>query len=309
MKSIFKHAVFSLPLTLVCAVLSLPVRAAETKAVEGAKERSEFGNYTHPMKRIAFKQTSGKPLYLYLFAPTEMKPSDRRPAIVFFHGGALMFGGPGQFFWHCDYLAGRGMVAIEAEYRLMPREDKRIAGSVTLEDCIADAKSAIRYVRAHAGELGVDPERIASGGGSSGGYLASAAAIVPGFDGKGEDTSVSCKPNLLVLYNPAMYRELPDEHPLSLKHFTKETPPALVLFGSQDPLLAQEGRRNLEESKIVGHHLELYAAEGAGHGFFNNPPWREAALRLADEFLAKYGYTKGEAVMEAPGGVQMKEIK
>ena len=77
-------------------------------------------------------------------------------AIVFFFGGGWVGGTPKQFFPHCTYLASRGMVAISAEYRVKDRH------GVTPLECVLDGKSAVRWVRAHASELGIDPTLIAS---------------------------------------------------------------------------------------------------------------------------------------------------
>ena len=76
--------------------------------------------------------------------------------------------------------------------------------------CCADAKSALRYVRAHATELGIDPQRIAAAGGSAGGHLAAFTALVDGLDDPQDDLAVSCKPNALVLFNP-VFNNGPDQ--------------------------------------------------------------------------------------------------
>lgn len=95
-------------------------------------------------------------------------------------------------------LASRGMVAMTADYRVKSRH------GVKPVQCLADARSAIRWVRTNAARLGVDPGRIAAAGGSAGGHLAGSTAFIDAFDEPGEDRSVSAAPNALVLFNPAL---------------------------------------------------------------------------------------------------------
>ncbi|MEM8713895.1 MAG: alpha/beta hydrolase fold domain-containing protein, partial [Planctomycetota bacterium] len=68
--------------------------------------------------------------------------------------------------------------------------------------CVEDGKSAVRWIREHAAEIGVDPGRLAAGGGSAGGHVAAAIATVNGFNADQDDLSVSCVPEALVLFNP-----------------------------------------------------------------------------------------------------------
>ena len=118
-----------------------------------------------PITRI-YKKVADRELKLTIVNPSDWKASDQRPAMVFFHGGGWTSGGPTQFTQHSEYLATRGMVCIQVEYRLIKKGD-----SGPPIDCVHDAKSAMRWVRVHAAELGIDPNRIGAGGGSAGGQL------------------------------------------------------------------------------------------------------------------------------------------
>ena len=52
--------------------------------------------------------------------------------------------------------------------------------------------------------------------------------------------------------------------------------------------------------------LQTYEAEGVGHSFFNDPPWRERTLWQIDRFLAKHGYLQGDSTLNLPGGTILK---
>src|SRR5690606_34070823 len=101
--------------------------------------------------------------------------------------------------------------------------------------------------RAHAEELGIDPDRIASAGGSAGGHLAAFVGMVDGMDDPQDDKSVSPKSNAMVLFNPVLnngpggfgfdrigqrYREYSPAHNVSA-----DDPPAIVFLGSEDGLI------------------------------------------------------------------------
>ena len=149
-----------------------------------------------PDKTLVYKSIEDVELKLHIFKPQGHQASDKRAAIIFFFGGGLNTGEPSQFYPHCEYLASRGMVAMSAAYRVRSRND------TTPRECVKDGKSAVRWVRQHAAELGVDPDRIAAGGGSAGGHVAAATGTTEGFEEEGEDLDVSARPDALVLFNP-----------------------------------------------------------------------------------------------------------
>jgi acetyl esterase/lipase len=259
-------------------------------------------------KTFVYKETPQAKLEIVVHYPPGWKAEDKRPAIVFFFGGGWTGGNIKQFETQANYLAGRGMVTARADYRVKGKH------GVTPDKCVQDCKSAVRWLRKNAAMQGIDPQRIAAGGGSAGGHTAIASFTTEGLEPEGEDSAISSKPNLLVLFNPAldtsqfvdkvgnaeMAKKISPVHNL-----TKEVPPAVIFFGTDDKLL--EGAQDfMVKAKKLGLKAELYLAEGQKHGFFNKSPWNEATLAQADRFLAKYGYLKGEPTLQVKAGTTLK---
>jgi acetyl esterase/lipase len=257
-------------------------------------------------EEIVYKRASDCELKLHIAKPAGVAPQGGFPAIVFFFGGGWVGGTPTQFFPQCEYLASRGMVAISAEYRT--HNDH----GVTPFECVADAKSAMRFVYSHAEELGIDPARIAAGGGSAGGHLAAATATLAGLDEPGEDTSVPCRPVALVLFNP-VYDNGPDGHAhdrigerypeFSPYHnLSADTPPTIVFLGTEDELIPVKTAENFKaKMEGFGVRSELCLYEGQEHGFFNyrdgqNPCYNQTVI-AADKFLTSLGYLTGEPTL------------
>jgi acetyl esterase/lipase len=256
------------------------------------------------VKEVTYKTTPQGDLSMFLHMPEGWKASDRRPAIVFFFGGGWTNGNPGQFEPQATYLAGRGMVTARADYRIKSRH------KVQPDACVEDAKSAVRWLRTHAAEYGIDPGRIVAAGGSAGGHIAACTATIDGFEAEGEDRAVSSRPDAMVLFNPVLMlsgqdlaRYLDDatlgpriSPTLSLD---STLPPTLLLYGTEDRLAEQAGPF-MTRAKAKGVRVELYTADGVGHGFFNRAPWTARTLRRVDEFLGSLGYVQGAPTIEAP---------
>lgn len=254
-----------------------------------------------PTKKIVYKTVGDVKLALHVFEPAGHKPGEKRPAIVFFFGGGWVGGSPSQFYPHCRYLASRGMFAVAAEYRV--RRKHKTAPF----ECVKDGKSAVRYLRSHAKALGIDPDRIAAGGGSAGGHVAAATATVTGFNEPGEDTRVSCVPNALVLFNP-VYDNGPHGYGYDrvksrwkefspLHNIRKGMPPAIVFLGTKDKLIpVKTGEAFRDRMKAVGSRSELFLYKDQPHGFFNygrsgNRYYVQTVTEM-DRFLKSLGYLK-----------------
>ncbi len=258
-----------------------------------------------PDKTVVYKKAGPSELKIRVFTPPNHTSADRRPAIVFFFGGGWNGGSPSQFYPHCDYLASRGMVAMSAEYRVKTRH------KTSPRECVKDGKSAIRWIRLHASELGIDPRHLAAGGGSAGGHVAAATATVQGFNEEGEDRSISCRPNALVLFNP-VYDNGPEGYGYDrVKEYWKDfspmhnigesTPPTIVFLGTNDKLIptaTAEQYTKLMADK--GRRCDLHLYEDQGHGFFNhrNKKYFIATVIEADRFLASLGYIEGEPTLQ-----------
>jgi len=264
-----------------------------------------------PDKTLEYKKVTGKDglsydLKLQVFLPEGWQAGDKRPAAVFFHGGGWRGGGPDHYYPQSRYVALRGMVAISVEYRTINRF------GTSPRECVKDGKSAMRWVKAHASELGIDPERIVVGGGSAGGHIAAAMALINSFNEAGEDTSVSCIPKALLLFNP-VFDNSPDGfgHNLvtpywkkisPIEHINDQTPPTLVLLGTEDTYIPVETAKRFErQMKEKGRRCDLHIYEGAKHGWYNLWVSREAmaeSLIRMDRFLGSLGYLEGEPILQ-----------
>ena len=286
--------------SVVAIALALaPMGRAALKPVDGAIQPEDN-------KSVAvFKTTPQGDLKINLYFPPDWKPTDRRPAIVFFFGGGFTGGDPVQFKTKSEYLASRGMVAAAAEYRIKNKHHTDPVKSME------DSKSAVRWMRLNARRLGIDPDKLLAGGGSSGGACAVYTAFNTSFEPEGEDTSVSSMPNALVLYNPYIgtasdktERDEPNPAWRTDWKVTRHGPPAILFFGTDDALLAP-ARIFVQQMAAAGNRVELYTAEGQKHGFFNDrggTPWHAVTLRQTDVFLTSLGYLKGAPTIAPPAG-------
>ena len=289
---------------LKCMLLLL---ASVVLAGQAGAAPAKRGGFSYPPQmegaRVETYKTIGDvQMKLWIFSPAA--PTNA-PAIVFFFGGGWKSGSPQQFEVQCRHLAARGMVAICADYRVSSRQH------VKPVKCLADARSALRWVRAHAAQLGVDPNRIAAGGGSAGGHLAAATAFISQFDEPADDKKISATPNALVLFNPALVlaaldgqsnsgfeARVPEER-LGTKganlspfhHIASNAPPAIIFHGRADTTVPfSTAEAFAKKMKELGNRCELVGAEGQPHGFFNRDPWQAKTLNDADKFLVSLGW-------------------
>ncbi len=266
-----------------------------------------------------YKTIGDVKLKVYIYEPKGHKAGAKRPAIVFFFGGGWRGGTPKQFQEHCRYLASKGMVAMTADYRVSSRQGTKPV------HCVRDGKSAVRWIRQNADRLGIDPDRVAAGGGSAGGHVAACTGTLPKHDEPGEDAKVSSVPNAMVLFNSVLITAeaeglktfggdrleklkarlgVVDPKTMSPYHnIRKGLPPTLVLHGKGDTTVPYStAEAYVKQATKTGLRAELAGYEDMPHGFFNfgcrdNKMFLATVTRM-HEFLRSLGYVKGKPTVE-----------
>lgn len=249
-----------------------------------------------PHSDFVYKTIGSVNLKLFVYQPSASS-NTKQTAIILFHGGAWTNGAPVQFQHQAANLAGHGIVSITVEYRL-----KKTHGTTPFE-ALADAKSAIRWVRAHATELKIDPNRIIAAGGSAGGQLAVATAVIDQYDEPTDNLTVSSKPNALVLFNPVLDMKKWGKRfgldmlaisPLQQLH--KPLPPTIIFQGTSDivaPYSITVDFVNKAQS-LKSPDVRLIPYEKREHGFFNkdmdaNSDFK-TTLKRAYDFIVSLGW-------------------
>ena len=238
---------------------------------------------------------NGDSLALHIFKPQDIKGGEKRPAIVYFFGGGWKLGTPIQFYRECAYYASKGMVAISVDYRI-----EYLHHSTPFES-FEDAKDAICWLRSHASDYQLDPDKIAVAGGSAGGHLAAALGTI-GSDGA---VPAGYRPNLSVLYYPVIdmvsrgygFPEIErDFEKISpIHHVSKATLSTLILLGTKDPIVSVKAVESYRDKLLQnGVYCKLHLFEGAGHPIFlYRKPLTDdyyKIRKLTDNFLRRYGF-------------------
>jgi acetyl esterase len=244
-----------------------------------------------------FKTVDGQDLRLHVFSPKSDQFPGKHPVIIFYFGGAWMVGTVDAFVPQARYFASRGATVVLPEYRTFCRSG---AGIV---DEMNDAKDAVRWVRDHADELGVDPDRVVASGGSSGGQVALSTAM---FDNLDPVKGRSAKPNLLVLFFPCVDETTEEERSYAsdaigahgkdvspLYNITPGLPPTIIFQGTADSLYS-ENKTYCERARAAGDRCEFVEYKDAPHGFADprssGGKWYLPVLLGMDNYLSRAGY-------------------
>lgn len=255
--------------------------------------------------QILYKQVDTIKLFMEVHRPDKIDTEKKYPAIVFYFGGGWNVGTIEHFEPQAKYFSQRGMICFLVDYRVKSRQQ------TTPFESLKDAKSAIRYIREHADELHIDASKIVAAGGSAGGHLAAATAIIEDYNESSDNLSVSCIPNALVLFNPVIdngpggygNERIGDAYKTfsPLHNIKKGTPPTIFFLGTNDDLIPVETARYYEKvMERVESRCDLHLYEGQRHGFFNyrNFEYYKLTVSEADKFLQSIGFLDEEPVIE-----------
>jgi len=247
---------------------------------------------------VVFGDGGGTELKLDIYKPPA--GTEKRMATIHIHGGGFRAGSKETLNERILPYAERGYVAIASQYRL--------TGEARWPAQIHDVKAAIRWVRAHADDLGVMEDRIAIAGYSAGGQLALFAAGTNDraeFEGEGGTRGMSSRVAACFAYYPGtevtMGRGgnanplLPDgadeatHVAASPTTYVNDFVPTVLFHGTEDttipPTSSERFYRMLQDAGIPS---ELHVFAGVPHVFDSHPEFAQAAAQLSDFFIDRY---------------------
>jgi acetyl esterase/lipase len=258
----------------------------------GARRTITF-ELTDPLapSTVTYKTAGGVDLPAVVLKPNDWTPTDQRPAVVFC-GNNWFSTSTTRMDEYARYFNRLGIVVVQTQHRTISS-----TGNALPVEPVMDARSAIRWVRAHAAELGVDPQRIAAAGPSAGGEMAALTGLSDAFDDPADDLSVSGRANALLLLNPVLntgpdggwgYNNVQDQWRAYSpdENISSDDAPTLLLFGDQDQVSPPAEVNKVQQLyTAAGVRCDVVFYPGQAHGFFN-----------ADRANAKYTYLTMQAM-------------
>ena len=243
-------------------------------------------------KDVVFGKGGDLDLKLDIYRPPKGK--EKRMATIHFHGGGFAGGNKESLAERIRPYAALGYVSIAAQYRL--------SGQAGFPALIHDAKAAIRWVRANAKTLGIEPARIGVAGYSAGGYHALFTAGTgdqPEWEGTGGNAGVSSKVAVCLAYYPAT--DIPGNMvpagtspearraATATAHIVAGFPPTVIFHGFKDTTIPIDSSlRLLQQFRDANVPVEFHGIEGAPHVFDSNAELAVAAAQFGDVFMDRH---------------------
>ena len=278
---------------LIASLLLAASVCAQTPAKSKAPDAVDtLAKDLKPSRVLVYKKIAERELQMHVFEPQGFKAGDKRACYLIIHGGGWTGGAPPRMYPFAAHYAKHGLVGISMSYRLHSAKT-----GVSVFDCVKDARSAVRYIRAHAAELGIDPQKIIVSGGSAGGHLAVSTALFDKVNEEGDDLAISASPNALVLLFPVIdtskegygqakigerWQELSPAH-----NVRAGLPPTLIFHGTGDTVTPFAGAKTFHEAMLnAGNRCELDINEGGVHGYLmRDKVLFDETMKKTDAFL------------------------
>ncbi len=245
-----------------------------------------------------------------VFYTRESLNKKNNTAIVFFHGGGWAYGTPSEFFTTCERYAEKGIITFSVEYRLSIDHGRVPHNTISPIECVMDARSAIRWVRANAEKYGIDRNKIIASGQSAGGHLALCTAMIDEYNEPSDDMTISCRPDALLLFSSCINAiegwcdMLLDDRrtkiwSISPFHNVRPgLPPMIEFHGTYDDQVpVWTVQFFAERMQKAGNYFELHQYKGMRHYLGEGNPkysryYTDEILDITDEFLRKYKFLK-----------------
>jgi len=285
-----RHLFAVLLLLTIPALAQTPAKAKAPDAVD------TLAKDLKPTRIVVYKKIAERELQLHVFEPEGFKAGDKRACYLIIHGGGWTGGAPPRMYPFAAHYAKLGLVGISMSYRLHSSKT-----GVSVFDCVKDARSAMRYIRAHAAELGIDPQKIIVSGGSAGGHLAVSTALFDQVNDDSDDLAISATPAALVLLFPVIdtskegygqakigerWQELSPAH-----NVRAGLPPTLIFHGTGDTVTPFAGAKAFHEAMLkAGNRSELDVNNGGAHGYLmRDKVLFDDTMKKTDAFLKSLG--------------------
>ncbi len=258
-------------------------------------------------KAYVYKTSGGKERQMEIFFPPNHDPAKSKvPGMIFFHGGAWLGGSLAEFRSTCAYFASRGLVCATVDYQMLKiskaEAGKLPEGETHKRVCVIDAKSAIRWFKQHADELGIDPARIITGGTSAGGHISALATMNRDLNDPADPKDIDTTVVAYIWVNPAFSGGDYKAPEIDLMHYLKaDLPPSLVFWGENDNWKKGWDIAYAKWKSLGTKTIDLQIAPGENHGFWNHSAqWETVMLIATDNFLVKHGFLTGEPTLRMP---------
>lgn len=252
---------------------------------------------------VVFGTGGGRELRCDIYTPPG-RPANA-PAVLLLHGGGWRQGDRTQLRGYGVLLGREGYVCVASEYRLVPE--------ATWPALLHDVKAALRWMRANADRLGIDPDRIAVSGNSAGAHLAlmlAGTAADATLEGEGGNAGIhSAVAAVVAIYPPTDLTHTDGisaeaertgyggflagadaaRHASPLPLARAGFPPTLLIHGTSDEIVSyKQSLRMFEALQEAGVPAELHLYAGQPHAFDSAPAFGRQCAQIMHLFLSRY---------------------